>query len=83
MRRAQKEGAFTPEDPWAVVRVEPHEGQHEVVIAMLAETGARSVRRLDGPVVRRPTSDVETPRVVTDRGPADDWPASQRGARSS
>jgi hypothetical protein len=83
VRRAQKEGAFTPEDPWAVVRVEPREGQHAVVIAMLGEAGARSVRRLDGPVARRRSSDVEMPRVVTDRGPADDWPASQRGARSS
>jgi hypothetical protein len=83
VRRAQKEGAFTPEDPWAVVRVEPREGQHAVVIAMLGEAGARSVRHLDGPVARRSSSDVETPRAASDDRKGDDWPASQRGARSS
>lgn len=82
VRRAQKEGEFTPEDPWAVVRVTPREGQVQVVIDILSGSGARSVRRLEGPVARRSAGDVETPRVSTERAPADDWPASQRGARS-
>lgn len=83
VRRAQKEGEFTPEDPWAVVRVTPGEGRFQAVADLLAEVGARSVRRVDGPVARRPSSDVETPRVSTERAPVDDWPASQRGANSN
>jgi hypothetical protein len=82
VRRAQKEGEFTPEDPWAVVRVTPPEGKAQMIIGVLTDAGARSVRRLDGPVARQRTDDVETPRVSTERSAADDWPASQRGARS-
>lgn len=80
--RAQHEGEFTPEDPWAVVRVDPRPGQAQVVISMLGEAGARSVRRLEGPVARPSSDDVETPRVSTERPPRHDHPASQRGARS-
>lgn len=83
VRRAQKEGEFTPEDPWAVVRVTPQTDQQDRVAAVLADAGARSVRRVDGPVARRSSADVETPRVSTERAAADDWPAGQRGANSN
>lgn len=82
VRRAQKEGEFTPEDPWAVVRVTPPQGGHDEVAALLGDAGARSIQRLQRPVQRHRTDDVETPRRSTERAPADDWPASQRGARS-
>lgn len=82
VRRAQKEGEFTPEDPWAVVRVAPREGQAQLVIDILTDSGARSVRRVRGPVARRSSAEVETPRTSSERAPGDDWPASQRGARS-
>ena len=88
VRRAQREGEFTPEDPWAVVRVRPEDGgpwsddMVQTVEAELAEVGARSIRRVTAPVARRSGDDVETPRVSTERAPADDWPASQPGARS-
>lgn len=88
VRRAQREGEFTPEDPWAVVRVRPDRGRSwddETVRAVeeeLAEVGARSIRRVTAPVARPTGDDVETPRVATERAPADDWPASQPGARS-
>lgn len=82
VRRGQKEGEFTPEDPWAVVRVEPRPDQVKDVIDLLADTDARSVRRLDAPVARASSDEVEVPRVATERPPTDDWPASQRGARS-
>ena len=88
VRRAQREGEFTPEDPWAVVRVRPEGGRpwnDEMVRTVeeeLAEGGARSIRRVTRPVARPSGDDVETPRVATERAPADDWPASQPGARS-
>jgi hypothetical protein len=82
VRRAQKEGEFTPEDPWAVIRVMPKKDQAQTVVDVLSESGARSVRAVHGPVARRGSGDVETPRVSTERAPADDWPASQRGANS-
>ena len=82
VRRAQKEGEFTPEDPWAVVGVRVAAGAEDPVIEALTEAGARSVRHLTAPVVRRDSSDVETPRASRDRGPADRWPASQSGART-
>lgn len=85
VRRAQREGEFTPEDPWAVVRVAPSsaewtEGQLEDTTRELADSGARSVRTVHGPVARPATEDLETPRVSTERTSTDDWPASQRGA---
>ncbi|MDQ2678637.1 MAG: hypothetical protein M3Y51_07825 [Actinomycetota bacterium] len=88
VRRAQREGEFTPEDPWAVVRIRPEHGAAwnddlvDTVEAELAEAGARSIRRVTAPVARRSGDDVETPRVSTERAPVDDWPASQPGARS-
>ena len=88
VRRAQREGEFTPEDPWAVVRVRTEGGRpwnDDVVRTVeeeLAEGGARSIRRVFGPVARPSGADVETPRVATERAPIDDWPASQPGARS-
>ena len=88
VRRAQREGEFTPEDPWAVLRVRPEGGgswDDDVVAtveAELAEVGARSIRRVTAPVARPSGDDVETPRLSTERGPADDWPAGQPGARS-
>ena len=88
VRRAQREGEFTPEDPWAVVRVRTEGGRpwnDDVVRTVeeeLAEGGARSIRRVTGPVVRRSGDDVETPRLATEQPPVDDWPASQPGARS-
>ncbi len=88
VRRSQREGQFTPEDPWAVVRIRPEHGGPwsedlvETVSAELAEQGARSVRRVTAPVARPAGDDVETPRVASGRAPADDWPASQPGARS-
>ena len=86
VRRAQHEGEFTPEDPWAVVKVRPEggaewtKGQLETAQHTLAEMGARSVRTLTAPVARRSSEDVETPRVSTERSSTDDWPASQRGS---
>ena len=88
VRRAQREGEFTPEDPWAVVKLQPENGAAwsdrllDTVEAELAEAGARSIRRVTAPVARLSGDDVETPRVSTERAPADDWPASQPGARS-
>ena len=88
VRRAQREGEFTPEDPWAVVRVRPEGGRPwnddvaRSVESELVEGGARSIRRVVGPVARPSGDDVETPRAATERAPVDDWPASQPGARS-
>lgn len=82
VRRAQKEGEFTPEDPWAVVKVRCPDPREDWVTQQLAAAGARSIRRLDAPVRRGPTEDVETPRVARGPGATDDWPAGQRGARS-
>lgn len=89
VRRAQREGEFTPEDPWAVVRVRSTDGGPwseetvDIVSRELVESGARSVRRVSAPVQRPPTEDVETPRSFGERPPADDWPASQAGSRST
>jgi hypothetical protein len=69
-RQAVKEGATTPEDPTAVVRVDV--GEHvdaDEVLAFLVDAGARSARLVDHPVTRRPASDVEAPRP-TPRGPS-------------
>jgi hypothetical protein len=82
VRRAQKEGEFTPEDPWAVVKVRMPDERAAWVTEQLVEAGARSVRRLER-AVRRPSSDdVETPRISHGPAATDHWPASQRGARS-
>lgn len=86
VRRAQKEDEFTPEDPWAVVRVRPAGGQHwtreslERIRTELVEQGARSVRALPHEVPRPADGEVERPRVPTGPPAANDWPASQRGA---
>ncbi len=53
VRRAQQEGEFTPEDPWAVVGVRVAAGAEGPVIEALTEAGARSVRHLTAPVARR------------------------------
>jgi hypothetical protein len=61
-RQAIKEGETTPEDPTAVVRVDVAPDVAEPVVALLTESGARSVRLVDAPVPRPPASEVEAPR---------------------
>lgn len=62
-RQAVKEGATTPQDPTAVVRVD-HPGDPDEARRWLVAAGARSSHTVDRPVDRAATGDVESPRPM-------------------
>lgn len=65
-RQAVKEGATTPEDPTAVVRVDVDADRAEEVIDFFAQYEPRTTRFIDQPVPRRSSDDVEDPRPLPD-----------------
>jgi hypothetical protein len=79
-RQAVKEGATTPEDPTAVVRVDCPAERADEVIRFFAAAGARRAHFVDAPVSRPPTSEVERPRPIGDDAAAATGPGSDYDA---